>query len=122
LFQIWVFPKERNIKPSYDQRKFNPADRVNKWQVVAGGPLVETALQINQDAYFSLADIDSGKTLEYEVIHKHNGAYLMVISGKIDIEGKVLGARDAVAMSEMDSFSVQALEATELLVVEVPMK
>jgi hypothetical protein len=34
----------------------------------------------------------------------------------------VLGARDAVAMSEMDSFSVQALEATELLVVEVPMK
>ncbi|MBP9191938.1 MAG: pirin family protein, partial [Ignavibacteria bacterium] len=27
LLQLWVFPKERNIKPRYDQKVFEPADR-----------------------------------------------------------------------------------------------
>jgi quercetin 2,3-dioxygenase len=32
LFQIWVFPKERNITPRYDQRTFATEERINKWQ------------------------------------------------------------------------------------------
>ncbi|HNH21213.1 MAG TPA: pirin family protein, partial [Ferruginibacter sp.] len=27
LFQVWVFPKVKNIKPRYDQRSFDTADR-----------------------------------------------------------------------------------------------
>jgi len=34
FLQIWVFPKERNIKPRYEQKTFNPQDRVNKMQEV----------------------------------------------------------------------------------------
>ena len=34
LFQIWIFPKERNIKPRYDQRSFDVTERINKWQFV----------------------------------------------------------------------------------------
>ncbi len=33
LFQIWVFPKERNITPRYDQKNFDVSERTNKWQV-----------------------------------------------------------------------------------------
>jgi quercetin 2,3-dioxygenase len=29
LFQLWVFPKERNIKPRYDQKKFSKEERIN---------------------------------------------------------------------------------------------
>src|SRR4051812_24977059 len=29
FLQIWVFPKERDIKPRYDQRTFKPEDRIN---------------------------------------------------------------------------------------------
>ena len=34
FLQIWVFPKERNIKPRYDQKTFNPVDRLNKLKTV----------------------------------------------------------------------------------------
>src|SRR6476620_4582060 len=30
FLQIWVFPKEQNIAPRYDQRTFNEADKHNK--------------------------------------------------------------------------------------------
>jgi redox-sensitive bicupin YhaK (pirin superfamily) len=121
LFQIWVFPKLRNVKPRYDQRFFDPEQRINQWQVVAGGLLAPEALQINQDAYFSLANASKDKTLSYPIRHKGNGAYLLVISGKISIGGEVLEKRDAIGMSELDQFECIALEASELLVIEVPM-
>src|SRR5690349_6554255 len=34
FLQIWVFPKEKNIEPRYDQITFKPEDRVNKLQQV----------------------------------------------------------------------------------------
>src|SRR3954470_9378100 len=34
FLQIWIIPKERNIKPRYDQKTFNPKDRINKLQTV----------------------------------------------------------------------------------------
>ena len=54
LFQIWVFPKERNIKPRYDQKSFDINDRINKWQTIVSPLEADKALWINQDAKFSL--------------------------------------------------------------------
>jgi redox-sensitive bicupin YhaK (pirin superfamily) len=122
LFQIWVFPKIRNVKPGYDQRAFSPEERKNRWQVVAGGKDAPEALQINQDAYFSLSNIDAGKTLDYKIVHPGNGAYLMLISGKIEVGGETLERRDAIGITDTNNFPVKALDASELLVVEVPMQ
>ena len=58
LFQIWVFPKENNIKPRYDQRNFDVNDRNNKWQIVVSPKAEDAALWINLDARFSLAKLD----------------------------------------------------------------
>ncbi len=35
LFQVWIFPKQKNIAPRYDQRHFDTKDRLNQWQIVA---------------------------------------------------------------------------------------
>ncbi len=122
LFQIWVFPKVRNIKPGYDQRLFSPADRVNKWQAIAGGALAKEALQINQDAYFSLANLDAGKSLDYTPYLKDNGVFLMCISGKAEVAGETLERRDAVGITDLQNLSVKASEYSELLLIEVPMQ
>jgi quercetin 2,3-dioxygenase len=47
LFQIWVFPKQRNITPRYDQRNFNVNERINKWQTVVSPIEADNALWIN---------------------------------------------------------------------------
>jgi len=63
FLQIWVFPKQRDIKPRYDQRRFDTKDRINKWQVVVSPDQKENALWINQDARFALANLEEGKEI-----------------------------------------------------------
>ena len=121
LFQIWVFPKERNIKPRYDQRNFPSDDRVNKWQIIVSPKEADKALWINQDARFALANLDAGKELTYSNAFKGNGVFLVVIKGTVKINDQLLNKRDALGISETDSFTITATEDSELLAIEVPM-
>jgi redox-sensitive bicupin YhaK (pirin superfamily) len=120
LLQLWVFPKERDIKPRYDQKVFEPADRQNKIQTLVS-PKDENALWINQDAYFSRADIDKDVEVEYDLNTKKNGVYVFVIEGKIEFDGELLSKRDAVGITEADKIKITAKEKSEVLLIEVPL-
>ena len=121
LFQIWVFPKVKNITPRYDQRSFDIADRIDQWQVVVSPREEDKALWINQDARFALTNLSAGKTLLYNNAFKGNGVYLVVIGGAVKVNDISLGKWDALGISETDSFSITASEDAELLAVEIPM-
>ncbi len=121
LFQVWVFPKERNITPRYDQRAFSIDDRQNKWQMVVSPVKEDDALFINQDARFALTKLDTGKSITYQNAFEGNGVYLVVISGSVEIDGKTFDKRDAAGIYDTNSFSLKALENAELLAIEVPM-
>ncbi len=121
LFQIWVFPKERNIKPRYDQKTFDIKERTNKWQTVVSPLDADNALWINQDARFSLSSLGAGKELTYTNAFKNNGVFLVAINGSVEVNGQLLNKRDALGISEMENFNIKASEDAELLAIEVPM-
>jgi hypothetical protein len=121
LFQIWVFPKVKNIAPRYEQIKFNHEDRINKFQLIVAPEKSEKTMWINQDAFFSLGDFEKGKTADYSIKHKGNGVYLMVIEGEIEISGQKLSRRDAIGIYDTDKFSIKANSDVEILVIDVPM-
>lgn len=121
LFQVWIFPKEKNIKPRYDQRSFDINERINKWQVVVSPEKKDHALWINQDARFSLTKIEAGKTMEYENAFRGNGIYLVIVNGSITIDDQQLNKRDGIGISGADTFSITAIEDSELMAIEVPM-
>ena len=77
FLQIWVFPKEKNIKPRYDQKTFNPADRLNKLKTVVAPDDVD-AVWINQDAWFSLGKFENGHIENYKIKNDGNGVYAFV--------------------------------------------
>jgi quercetin 2,3-dioxygenase len=121
LFQVWVFPKERNIKPRYDQRNFDVTERVNKWQTIVSPLEADKALWINQDAKFSLTKLEVGKTLDYTNAFKGNGVFLVVINGAVKVGDINLNKKDAMGISGADNFTISATEDAELLAIEVPM-
>jgi quercetin 2,3-dioxygenase len=121
LFQLWIFPKEKNIKPRYDQKKFEESERKNKVQMVASGLRKNGELYIHQDAAISLADVSNGKKLTYEMQKKGNGVYIMVIEGAVRAGEETLSKRDAAGFWETDSVEIEAQEESRLLLVEVPM-
>lgn len=121
LFQLWVFPKQKDIEPRYDQRTFDKNERLNKWQVVVSPNEADNALWINQDARFALTTLEKGKSLSYNNAFTGNGVYLVVINGLVKVDDIVMGKRDALGIYDTDSFTVTATEDAELLAVEVPM-
>jgi quercetin 2,3-dioxygenase len=121
LFQLWIFPKEKGIKPRYDQKSFDVSLRKNSVQLVASGFNRENELYIHQDAAISIAGIEAGNTIGYSTAVKGNGVYLMVINGSIKIDGKELSSRDALSITESDSISISATTDSEILIIDVPL-
>ena len=121
LFQLWIFPKENGIKPRYDQKTFDVADRKNKIQTVASGFKTGDELYIHQNAAISLANLEKDSILNYELKDKNNGAYIMVINGNLDVEGTQLGKKDAIGVWETEKITLKAGESTEIIIIEVPM-
>lgn len=123
LFQIWIVPNQRNVKPRYDQKRFSKEDRQNQLQVVVSSidDPVDGSLLIHQDAKISRLDLAKGKTFEYKIDGSNQGVYLMTIHGNIKIGTDVLHQRDAIGVSETDSFTIDSIEDSELLLIEVPM-
>ena len=120
LLQIWVFPKLKNIKPVYGQKSFDLKDRKNNWQVVVSPDTTEKALNINQDARFSLVDLEAGKSISYQMKWKNSGLYLFVVDGAIKTEGKSLLNRDALGITETEKVNIEAVSDAQLLAIEVP--
>jgi redox-sensitive bicupin YhaK (pirin superfamily) len=121
LFQIWLFPKIKNITPRYDQRTFDLNDRINKWQTVVSPLEQDQALWINQDARFSLTTLQAGQSLAYTNGFEGNGVFLVLISGTTSVNEHTLTKRDALGIRDTNQFTIQAIEASALLAIEVPM-
>ncbi len=121
FLQIWVFPKERNITPRYEQKAFKPEDRVNKLQTVVSPDKEGEAIWINQDAWFTLGSLKAGFSEEYNLHKPGNGVYAFVLEGEVEIDGETLGRRDGMGISDADAFKIKASGDAELLLIEVPM-
>lgn len=123
LFQIWVFPDKGNVTPRYDQRRFAPEGRKNQWQEIIKPDTQENgdAIYIHQQAWFSLADLDAGKSLNYTNKKAGNGAYILVIDGDVNIGAEQLKRRDAIGITEYESVTITAASNARILVMDVPM-
>lgn len=122
LFQIWIIPNKQNVAPNYDQRIFNSEERKNKLQtVVSSIDSEEEGLKIHQNAKISRLDLSKGKIIDYNTLSVNQGVYIMNISGSIVIDNKNIELRDAIGVSEIESFSITANKDSELILIEVPM-
>lgn len=119
LLQIWVMPKKYGIKPRYDQKNYTWKE--NELTLVVSPEGSETAVSINQDAYFSLGRITPEGRISYQVKKEGNGVFVFILSGSAVVNGQVLKNRDAVGISDTENIDLRALENSEVLLMEVPM-
>lgn len=120
LFQLWIFPDRKNVAPRYDQRTFDLADRENKFQTVVS-PYGSEGLWIYQNAWISLANFTQAQATNYTIKANNNGAYIMVVEGSITVGNEILTKRDAIGVWNVGEVAINVNEATQILVIDVPM-
>ncbi len=121
FLQIWVFPLKRDIEPRYQQKTFDPEKRMNRIQTVVA-PDQADAIEINQNAWFSLLKAAPGFETSYQVKKEGNGVYVFMIDGAATVNGIALGKRDAAGIWEAGQLDITVSSASELLLIDVPMK
>lgn len=119
--QIWVFPKEHNIKPRYDQKSFTDALKPNELITLVSPEKDGDALWINQDATFSMGEFEAGKSIIYDIKTPGNGAYLFLLEGNVKIDDTTLNKRDALGVYDTSSVTIETVAHSLLLILEVPM-
>ena len=121
LLQIWVFPKERNVEPRYEQITLDTSDRHNQFQQILSPNSNDDGVWIHQDAWFHMGNLDAGTTVRYNRKLDGNGLYIFVIKGSVKIDGQQLEQRDGLGITDFNEVTFEATSDAELLLMEVPM-
>lgn len=122
FLQIWVFPNQRNVQPHYGQKTFSDTDKQNKLlTIVSPIGTNDGGVQIHQDAWFSLGNLQKGTVVEYNVKKEGNGVYVFLLEGDVTINDIILNRRDGLGISEENKLSITANTDAEILLMEIPM-
>jgi len=121
LFQIWVFPKYRNVTPRYQQITLDVAEQKNNFAQILSPNADDAGVWIYQDAWFYLADFDKGFSKNYSINKEGNGMYVLVISGRITVDGEELETRDGLGIWDFTNLEISATSDAKFLVMEIPM-
>lgn len=124
LFQIWIVPNQQEVKPRYDQKKFEASERKNKLQILVSSidEMFEGSLKIHQYAQISRIDLDKDSNFNYKLKSEMNGVYVMLIEGEVVIDQNTLHKRDALGIEQTATFEINAAKKSEILFIEVPMR
>jgi redox-sensitive bicupin YhaK (pirin superfamily) len=118
LFQIWILPREQGGTPSWGARPFPKDDRAGRFVVLASGMEGDgDALPIRADARVLGAFVKAGQRIVYTTDASRH-LYLVPASGRVLINGVAADARDGVAIAGEAELSIEALEDSELVLVD----
>lgn len=118
FFQIWITPNKLGLAPSYGQKSFEDALNSQKMVLAISGDGREGSIQILQDAEMFISRPKKDDEIEY-VLRKNRGAWIQIVSGEVDINGKQLFAGDALAIDEAGTLKMKALEKSEFLLFDL---
>ena len=120
FLQIWIMPRERNTRPVYQDFSITELERPNELAVIVS-PDGSTPASLLQDTWFSIGKVEAGKKLGYHMHQSHAGVYIFLIEGEVVVDGEVLKRRDGMGVYDTNSFELETLKDSHILLIEVPM-
>lgn len=120
FLQIWIFPRSQNTTPkykSYDVKELIKHDHLS----LIISPDGQTPASLNQNAWFSIGKLSEGKSFEYKMHVPDTGVYLFVIKGEVMVNDIPLQHRDGLGIYDTNSFKIETLKPSEILLIEIPM-
>jgi redox-sensitive bicupin YhaK (pirin superfamily) len=121
IFQIWIVPDRRGVKPAWGAKSFPKEQREAGFEVLASGRAGDAgagALPINVDGAVMAATLRKGQTL-VQPLAEGRAAYLVPAKGAVTVNGQKVAARDGAAIVDEAAITITATEDAELVMVEV---
>lgn len=119
LYQIWLLPDQKGLRPSYEQRSFTEAERRGRLRLVASPDARDRSLLIHQDARVYLSTLDAGQEIRHE-LQPGRHAWIQVLRGTVELNGQTLATSDGAAVSDEKALLLHGSEPSEVMLFDLP--
>lgn len=119
FLQIWIVPERRGIAPSYEQKRFEPADKRDRLRLVASRDGREGSVVVHQDVALYATLLSAGAKVEHGFA-TGRGGWLHVATGSVRLNGEVLRAGDGAALEDVTKVPLEGVDPeSELLLFDM---
>jgi quercetin 2,3-dioxygenase len=119
FLQIWIQPAERNIEPSYEEKRFAADEKRGRLRLIVSPDRAEGSLLIHQDARIYAGLFDGDERAEFKVARGRR-IYLHVARGALTANGSPLETGDALRISDGSALTLNLARDAEVLVFDLP--
>lgn len=120
FLQIWIMPEKLNTPPAYRDYDIRPYLHKNELALIVS-PDGNAPARMQQQAWFSIGEVEAGRKLGYHLHQSHAGVYVFLIEGGASIDGTMLSRRDGMGIYDTAHFELETLTDSHILLIEVPM-
>ena len=106
FLQIWIFPDQRGLKPSYEQQSIQPAGEYFSVKT-ASGKDSHALLQIHQDTEMDIIKTPANETFA-RTLSPQRGYYLFLIDGELSSDQFSVFPGDALMITSESALSFLA--------------
>lgn len=117
LLQIWMLPDHKGLPPRYGEKALASAP-TGKLHLVASQAGRDGSIAIRQDAELLLAKLDREDAVEH-LLQSGRHAWVHVATGEVTVNGQLLKAGDAAAISEESRVKLAATKASQVLLFDL---
>ena len=119
FLQIWIQPNVQGIEPSYEEKRFAPAEKRGRLRLIASPDQSEGSVLIHQDArvYAGLLDGTENASLQ---VAPGRLIYVHVARGAVQANDVALEAGDALKLSDTEQLQLKDGRDAEVLVFDLP--
>jgi quercetin 2,3-dioxygenase len=119
FLQIWIEPDVRGVRPSYEEKRFEPEAKRGKLRLIASADGREGSVTIHQDASLYAALLDGTELVEHRPAAGRR-SYVHVVRGEVTVNGNPLRHGDALKASGEQVIRLEQGRDAEVLLFDLP--
>jgi len=120
MFQIWIIPRERGVKPRWEAANFSDRKATDTLPLLVSGRAEDAgkgALYIHQDASIHGGQLEQGQRLVQPI---RDQAYVVISKGEVEVDGYVLREGDGAEITQATTVVLNAVSDAEVILIDVP--
>jgi len=118
FLQIWIEPSVTGIPPSYEEKRFDAAQKRGRLRLVASNDAADGSVKIHQDARVYAALVDGAESARHALAAGRRG-YVHVARGSVSVNAEKLGAGDSLEVVAVDEIVIEQGKQAEVLLFDL---
>ena len=118
FLQVWIVPERRGLRPSYEQRAFDDADKRGRLKLIGSRDGKLGSIVFHQDVAIYASILGEGEAIEH-LTAAGRSAWLQVARGAVVVNGQRLVEGDGAAIEGEAAITIRGASESEVLLFDL---